>query len=215
MGWTLRFWRRRIPPSLTVIVPANISPTCEWPACQSPGTHTVHIHFADPADETWVVCRRHDRKLKLQAVRSRPRKPTVTDEPTPNVVHCGGCRRLLEERSDIAVDERSPCPGCGSSARNIEVRVSATLVLHVNLQTKVKRSGKGGWIMETRQGDDYTRDLGAWGTRKLTTDREKDFYGEVIELWDGTRIESTARLRDHHDRRPDRGAEGVSGMRRR
>jgi len=30
-------------------------------------------------------------------------------------------------------------------------------------------------------------------------DREKDLYHEVVELWDGTRIESTARLSDHHD----------------
>ncbi len=53
--------------------------------------------------------------------------------------------------------------------------------------------------METSEGDDYTRDLEAWGTRQLTMDREKDRYCEIIELWDGTRIESTARLTDHHD----------------
>jgi hypothetical protein len=60
-------------------------------------------------------------------------------------------------------------------------------------------SGKGGWIVKTRAGDDYTRDLAAWGSRGLTLDRVNDSYSEVIELWDGTRIESNARLSDHHD----------------
>lgn len=59
--------------------------------------------------------------------------------------------------------------------------------------------GKGGWILDTTGGDDYTRILEAWGKRELTKDSEKDLYREVIDLWDGTRIESTARLSDHHD----------------
>lgn len=65
--------------------------------------------------------------------------------------------------------------------------------------TNVKRSGKGGWALDTTGGDDYTRDLEAWGQRALTKDSENGLYREVIELWDGTRIESTARLSDHHD----------------
>ncbi len=103
------------------------------------------------------------------------------------------------DTAGCAVHQRRPCPDCESSVRNIDVQFSATLALHEKVQAKVKRSGKGGWILDTTGGGDYTRDLEAWGKRKLTKDSERDLYREVIELWDGTRIESTARLSDHHD----------------
>jgi hypothetical protein len=75
--------------------------------------------------------------------------------------------------------------------------VSDRVEVHDSLRARKKVSGTGGWLVHTRSGDDYTRDLDAWGTRELTRDREQDLYREVIVLWDGTRIESTARLSDH------------------
>jgi hypothetical protein len=54
-------------------------------------------------------------------------------------------------------------------------------------------------MVDTRSGDDYTRDLAAWGKRELLTDRPQNQYREVIELYDGTRLESTAQLTDHRD----------------
>ncbi len=83
--------------------------------------------------------------------------------------------------------------------RNFDIQLSATLTFHEKIRAKVQRSGKGGWILDTTSGDDYTFDLEAWGKRELTKDAEKDLYREGIELWDRTRIESTARLSDHHD----------------
>ncbi|HTE83916.1 MAG TPA: hypothetical protein VK821_04220 [Dehalococcoidia bacterium] len=53
--------------------------------------------------------------------------------------------------------------------------------------------------MEMRAGDDYTRVLEGWGRRELTIDRQQDRYRELIELHDGTRIKSIARLKDHQD----------------
>jgi hypothetical protein len=172
---------------------------CEWSACQSLSTHKLRIHFPDLADETWFVCRQHDRMVKFQTVTSRPKKPPVAEERTANVVRCGDCGRVLEERSDVDVHERRPCPDCGSSVRHIDVHVFETVTMHEKVGVKVKRPGNRGWILDTTGGDDYTRDLEAWGKRGLTMDGEKDLYREVIELWDGTRIESTARLSDHHE----------------
>jgi len=79
------------------------------------------------------------------------------------------------------------------------VRASAILVLHADLQTKVKRSGKGGWIMETKQGDEYTRDLGGLGYAQVDDGREKGFYREPQRDSGGTRTGSTARPRGHDD----------------
>lgn len=80
-----------------------------------------------------------------------------------------------------------------------KVGLHATLTLRESLRARAKRPGKGGWLQETRSGDDYTRVLEGWGKRELTTDREHDRYRELIQLHDGTRIESVARLSDHRD----------------
>ena len=73
-------------------------------------------------------------------------------------------------------------PASGRRAKTPErARFASTLripPIHVNPQTKVKRSGKGGRIMETRQGDDYTRDLGGLGYAQVDDGREKGFYRE-------------------------------------
>jgi hypothetical protein len=71
--------------------------------------------------------------------------------------------------------------------------------VHESLRVRLKAAGKGGWRLDARSGDDYTRDLDAWGRLDRTQDRSADLYREAIELYDGTRITSTARLRDHHD----------------
>ncbi len=54
-------------------------------------------------------------------------------------------------------------------------------------------------MLDIRTGDDYTRMLDAGGRRELTKDRRADHYRELNELNGGTRIESVARLADHHD----------------
>jgi hypothetical protein len=170
---------------------------CEWTGCSAVATHRVAITFPGEAVETWAVCRGHDRELKLQAVSSRPAKPAEIDEPSPNVVYCGACGALLDERSDAP--ERTPCPNCKSTSRRIDVRIAERVTVYDAIRARTKTPGKGGWMLDTSSGDNYTRKLQAWGKREVTKDRAHDLYREVIELWDGTRIESTARLSDHHE----------------
>lgn len=196
MGLRQRLFPAGCGPEL--VCSAVFLPGPERRACPSLGTHTVLIHFPQMLDETWLVCREHDRQRKVQAVRSRPKRPPEVEETRPNVVRCSGCDRVLEEPSDAAV--RGPCPHCGSLARRIEVYAFDSATAHEGVRVRARRTGKTAWFLATTTGDDYTRDLVAWGKRELTMDREKDLYREVIELWDGTRIESTARLSDHRDR---------------
>lgn len=158
------------------------------------------VSFPGQSVETWRVCRAHDRDLKLQAVRSRPMKPPHVEVPVPaNAVRCGGCGQALEEPFDLPAEQRMPCPNCESTSREKAVWLADSLSFHSSLRARTKAPGKGGWMFDTQSGDDYTQDLDAWGRRELTKDRAGDLYREVIELWDGTRIESTARLRDHRD----------------
>ncbi len=81
-------------------------------------------------------------------------------------------------------------------SRSINVEVGGTMSFHSSLHVRARHS-KGGWFVRTKTGDDYTRDLEAWGKRELMIDNEHDRYREVIDLYDGARLESNARLRDH------------------
>jgi hypothetical protein len=174
---------------------------CDWEGCGDDGNHSVVITFPDLPRETWRVCRKHERQLKLQAVRSRPPKPADTAPPESSVtVSCGACRTALdEERADLEGGEPAPCPTCGSLTRHIAVAVTlrATATVHEAVRVRRLCAGKGGWRVQMTSGDSYTRDLAAWGAYTQTVDREDDLYCEVIELYDGTKIESTARLQDH------------------
>lgn len=175
------------------------STPCEWPQCREPGTHTVTIDFPGEPTETWIVCRAHERALKHKAVASRPKAEPAKEQPTPIEVFCGDCRSPLDERSDLRVEWHQPCPKCGSLKRHVEVGVFDSITMHESVRVQSRTPSEGGWMVDIRTGDDYTRMLEGWGHRELTKDRQGDHYRELIELHDGTRIESVARLADHHD----------------
>lgn len=157
--------------------------------------------MAGTSPESFRLCRSHDRQLKREVVRSRPKKaPESPDDARPNVVRCGQCGRELAEPSNASPEGRTACPDCGSTNRTIEVFVAETLQIHSSLSVRHERPGVSGFLAKLKGGDDYTRDLDAWGHRELVIDQEHDLYREVIELWDGTRIESRAALHDHPSR---------------
>ena len=172
---------------------------CEWEPCADPATHSVEITFPGQPAETWHVCRPHDRQVKASAVRSRPALSPLAEAPTVAKVACGQCHRLVDEPPGLRSDDRRACPACGSLVRHVSLSISGTVEVRESLRARLKRAGKGGWVLDIRGGVEYTRDLAAWGKRQLTLDRETDLYREVIELFDGTRITSTARLTDHRD----------------
>jgi hypothetical protein len=172
--------------------------TCEWEECPEAATHTVTIAFPGVAEERWLVCRSHDRTLKVQALRNRPKAAQLLASGAgPTSVQWAECGRALNEPSNAALEMRQPCPECGSLLRGFGASLFEDVRLRESLRARLKRAGKSGWVLDTRGGDDYTRDLEAWGKRELTMDREHDVYREVIELYDGSRIVSTASLRDH------------------
>lgn len=172
---------------------------CEWPDCSESGTHTVTIDFPGEAREVWTVCRPHDRALKSQAVASRPKASPPKQEPTTTKVCCGACGGPRAEASSLTIEQRQPCPECGSFQRTVNRGIHEGLPLHDSLRAQSRRPGKGGWLLDTRVGDDYTKLLEGWGRLERIKDREKDQYREFIKLHDGTCIESVARLSDHHD----------------
>jgi len=171
---------------------------CEWEGCSEAGTHTDQLTFPDIHPERWTVCREHDRELKTTFVRSRQPLEASAGTPAITSVRCGTCKHPLEEPSDLPVEKREACVECGSTSREFHVVISETISVHSSLDLR-GRHEKGGWFVKVKAGDDYTRDLKAWGKRELTMDRERNFYCELIELYDGSRLESVALLTDHHD----------------
>ncbi len=172
---------------------------CEWVDCTNIATHTVDISFPEGVREAWQVCRMHDREIKLQVVRSRPKAPQRPDTPPSIEVCCGACQQTLHESHSLPDDERQPCPSCGSLTRIHKITIVETLAVHESLRVRSKQPGKGGWMRDFRTGDDYSRYLEGWGELVRDKDREQNIYREVIRLYDGTCLESKARLTDHHD----------------
>jgi hypothetical protein len=143
------------------------------------------------------VCRAHDRELKIQTVRSRPNKPEPVAEPAHVVVRCEDCGIVLYD-GDAPFVKRPECGACGSTRLSQHFQVSDRLSWHESVGVRA-RDAEDHEFRRLRTGDDYTRDLEAWGTRHLDIDERADRYEEVISLWDETLIESRARLSDHQD----------------
>jgi hypothetical protein len=173
---------------------------CECEGCAEEATHTVDLSFPEGTHESWQVCRAHDRELKNRVRYSRPKAPPPPADTPPRIeVCCGECKQALNESTSLPEEERQPCPNCGSLTRMHKITIVETVAIHEGLRLRSKQPGKGGWMRDFQTGDDYSRYLEGWGTRSLDMDREQNVYREVVVHYDGTSIESRAKLTGHHD----------------
>lgn len=92
-----------------------------------------------------------------------------------------------------------PCPHCGSLKRYARVRLNDFGCVGDALRSQARRAGESKWFRDTKSGDDFTRDLDSWGHRTIEMDRDHNLYRELIELYDGSWLESTAMLDNHRD----------------
>jgi DNA-directed RNA polymerase subunit RPC12/RpoP len=56
------------------------------------------------------------------------------------VVRCGECGRKLDEPSSLPVEQRDPCPSCGSKSRQFEVHLTAVVRVAATIGREVRRS---------------------------------------------------------------------------
>ena len=117
------------------------------------------------------------------------------------VVKCQGCRTVLEEPQGTPIEERTPCPECGSLQRHFEVSLEGTVSFHAQLGWKARRGGKGKPFLEGKTGDDLYRKTGRWNKLLRRIDRECDWYDEAIsDPATGDIIKETHEpLSEHHD----------------
>ena len=95
-------------------------------------------------------------------------------------VHCAACGAILDENPSAPVDERLPCPQCGSFSRSIHVSCSDTLTFHSKLNLKARHSGEKRPFMDQTVGDDLHRNSGHWMKLYRLIDRVKDWYYERV-----------------------------------
>ena len=102
-------------------------------------------------------------------------------EQAPNpTVSCRGCGASVPEPPRI--EDRQPCPACGSTARTFASTLAATVEPRSSLAHKA-RHGEVGKVKPYREafsGSDYHRDTEEWRQVSRVVDRENDRYTERV-----------------------------------
>ncbi|HJW85459.1 MAG TPA: hypothetical protein VJ440_02365 [Candidatus Brocadiaceae bacterium] len=95
-------------------------------------------------------------------------------------VFCAKCGLAIDEDPGLPVEERKPCPSCGSTARNIHVTINETVTMREKLGLKGRHPGGKKPFIEQVSGDDLHRKSGKWMIHSRVIDRDNDSYHEVV-----------------------------------
>src|SRR3989344_7006731 len=93
---------------------------------------------------------------------------------------CGQCNTELDELPSTPIDERKPCPKCGSMVRALRVSVSETVKVHASMELHHIEPGRKRPKAEIISGDDLHRKSGKWMNKERVIDRGKNNYREVV-----------------------------------
>jgi hypothetical protein len=91
--------------------------------------------------------------------------------------HCG---RVLDEAAGLPVNERKPCPECGSLARLHKVEIHEELRVEGHLGMRLRHPGKGKWMVQQHEGDSFFHKTGVWHRISRLLDRVNDLYTERV-----------------------------------
>ena len=96
------------------------------------------------------------------------------------VVTCKACGVELGESASAPVEERQPCPNCGSLARHFALTLEGKTSVHSSLGLKAKGGGKGKPFMELKQGDSLSTSRGRWMRLLQIVDRRNNRYRKLV-----------------------------------
>lgn len=143
-------------------------------------------------------------------------------EVTEPAVYCGQCSALIDAPASLAVEQRQPCPACGSLQRTVKMTVTSTVTAHGSLagvQTRpdFRSGGRRRPVAEFFTGRQPTRDPRSpwpWVIKDWLLDRVGDRYREHVVAPDGTVVRNVEEsLREHQGRgsarRTGLGGDGV------
>jgi hypothetical protein len=172
---------------------------CSSPGCAARGSHAVAVTYPSGTVDTRNLCKAHQAERKKAVTRSRPKRPPSVPKRPPLVswLQCGHVIDATLEEAHALMKAPSwdqdldPCPNCGSTLRSVSISGS------VRVGSRIRKARRGSQVRVT-SGASLTHDLDAWGWSRLEVNERDDEYREEILLWDGTRIEVSAKLSDHH-----------------
>ncbi len=131
-------------------------------------------------------------------------------------VRCRGCGRALPSAMNESLEQRRPCPTCGSVVRALDRTATEGIsTLRGSLQTKLTRGDTGDVAHEQFVGADQSRADGSWTEKTVLRDHETDRYvervvrerdGEVLRDVDEALSAHTGRGSDRADLRAAREA---------
>jgi hypothetical protein len=98
----------------------------------------------------------------------------------PPVVRCTDCLRDLPESASTAVEDRTPCPACGSTKRLVAIASSATVSVYELLGLTARHGTQGGRFLRKKVGDELYHDTGKWQRVARTVNRADNVYEEII-----------------------------------
>jgi hypothetical protein len=78
------------------------------------------------------------------------------------------------------VEERQPCPNCGSLERHFAVTLDGRVNVSSSLGLKAKSRGKGKPFMESKQGDSFSTSRGRWMRLLQIVDRRNNRYRKLV-----------------------------------
>ncbi|MCH8030161.1 MAG: hypothetical protein IH874_09590 [Candidatus Dadabacteria bacterium] len=116
-------------------------------------------------------------------------------------VRCGECKAILDEVVGLPMEERLPCPNCGSMKRLYSQVCEGKSDSHSNLRIRGRRGGVREWFVEIITGTDWSTRSQRFMRKLRVIDREKDLYEEsVVDPQSGRVVHNTKeRLSKHTD----------------
>ncbi len=102
------------------------------------------------------------------------------DTTNVNNVKCADCNTPLKEKPGLPINQRHPCPSCGSMKRHVSIEIQDSITLHETLYTKGIHSGEKKPFLESMSGDDLHRKTGKWMKKIRVINRDKDEYKEIV-----------------------------------
>lgn len=95
-------------------------------------------------------------------------------------VKCASCETELDEMVGLPIEDRSPCPKCGSLNRLYALSLKGEITPKSSLRARARRKGIRKWFKEIITGADWSYRLRRFVGKTRIIDREIDDYEEKV-----------------------------------
>ncbi|TAK56829.1 MAG: hypothetical protein EPO24_10580 [Bacteroidetes bacterium] len=110
---------------------------------------------------------------------------------------CADCGHTFGEEPELSVDQRNPCPSCGSTKRIHFISINETLQTHSSLVAKGRHPEKKRPFIEIFSGADFSYRFQKWMKKFRLIDRDKNEY-EVRDPETGEIVHKTKQKLTEH-----------------